>query len=191
MHSGNLGCADACAHPCIARNNEQSVQDDPAFGRPDPDLVIDCDEHRVYDLAAHDEDEKACASHVIPSTPALRPTDWNKWLFPILFAHSCIWHETETRMEVGVSVFEIIMLACFGAAWPVSIYKSVKTRAVEGKSLPFLIIIVLGYAAGILHKVLYRYDLVIYLYILNVTMVSIDIALYVRNRRFHMRRASP
>jgi hypothetical protein len=35
-----------------------------------------------------------------------------------------------------MSVFEIAMLVCFGAAWPVSIYKSLKTRAVAGKSLP-------------------------------------------------------
>jgi hypothetical protein len=94
----------------------------------------------------------------------------------------------ERHVEVGVSVFEIIMLACFGAAWPVSIYKSLKTRAVEGKSLPFLIIIVMGYIAGIFHKIFFHYDQVIFLYILNVTMVSIDIFLYLRNKRFHQRR---
>jgi hypothetical protein len=87
-----------------------------------------------------------------------------------------------------VSVFEIMMLACFGAAWPVAIYKSVKTRAIAGKSLPFLLIIVVGYVAGILNKILYHYDAVLYLYVLNVGMVSVDIALYLRNRRYHQRR---
>ena len=81
-----------------------------------------------------------------------------------------------------MSVFEIVMLVCFGAAWPVSIYKSLKTRQVAGKSLPFLVIIVVGYIAGILHKLLFHFDLVIYLYILNALMVGADIALYLRNR---------
>lgn len=88
-----------------------------------------------------------------------------------------------------MSVFEIIMLVCFGAAWPVSIWKSLRTREVGGKSLPFLLIILVGYAAGILHKLLYHYDLVIFLYALNAVMVSIDAALYLRNRYYHARQS--
>ena len=88
-----------------------------------------------------------------------------------------------------MSVFEIVMLVCFGAAWPVSIWKSLKTREVAGKSLPFLIIILVGYAAGILHKLLYHYDLVIFLYALNAVMVGIDVALYLRNRYYHARQS--
>lgn len=75
------------------------------------------------------------------------------------------------------------MLICFGAAWPVSIYKSYTSKKVEGKSVAFLFIIVVGYIAGIIHKLLYSPDAVIYLYILNSLMVSIDIALYYRNKR--------
>ncbi len=88
-----------------------------------------------------------------------------------------------------MSVFEIVMLVCFGAAWPVSIYKSAKTRQVAGKSLPFLVIIVVGYIAGILHKLIFHYDLVIFLYILNAMMVGIDIGLYLRNRLYQIRRS--
>jgi hypothetical protein len=86
------------------------------------------------------------------------------------------------RGGTRVSVFEITMLLCFGAAWPVSIYKSWKTRQIAGKSLPFLVIVLVGYAAGILNKIVVHYDLVIFLYILNAVMVSIDIVLYLRNR---------
>ena len=86
-----------------------------------------------------------------------------------------------------MSIFEITMLVCFGAAWPVSIYKSLKTRSVAGKSLPFLVIIFVGYIAGILHKIVYRYDLVIYLYALNAIMVATDAGIYLRNRRYHVR----
>ncbi|HTP59530.1 MAG TPA: hypothetical protein VMM82_11470 [Spirochaetia bacterium] len=86
-----------------------------------------------------------------------------------------------------MSIFEIIMLVCFGAAWPFSIYKSWRTRQVAGKSLPFLLVIVVGYVAGVLHKIIYHFDPVIYLYALNALMVSIDIILYLRNRVYHAR----
>ena len=82
-----------------------------------------------------------------------------------------------------MSVFEIIMLVCFGAAWPVSIWKSYTSRQTGGKSVGFLIIIVIGYIAGIVHKLLHSHDAVIYLYILNALMVSVDIGLYFRNAR--------
>jgi len=85
-----------------------------------------------------------------------------------------------------MSIFEIIMLLCFGAAWPVSIFKSMKARSTGGKSFLFLIVIMIGYAAGITHKLLYSPDLVVWLYALNVTMVLIDAGLWIRNRRFEL-----
>lgn len=88
-----------------------------------------------------------------------------------------------------MSIFEITMLVCFGAAWPVSIYKSLKTRAVAGKSFFFLVIVLVGYAAGILHKLVFHYDLVIFLYALNAVMVGLDILLFLRNRLYHVRKS--
>ena len=87
----------------------------------------------------------------------------------------------------SMSVFEILMLVCFGSAWPLSIYKSLKSRSVAGKSLPFLITILVGYTAGTIHKLLNSMDFVIVLYILNFIMVLIDIILYFRNRLYHIR----
>ena len=46
-----------------------------------------------------------------------------------------------------MSIFEIVMLVCFGAAWPFSIYKSYKAKSNEGKSVLFLFVIALGYIA--------------------------------------------
>ncbi|TVQ18257.1 MAG: hypothetical protein EA382_17910 [Spirochaetaceae bacterium] len=86
-----------------------------------------------------------------------------------------------------MSPFEVIMLICFGLAWPFSIYKSATTRQVGSKSLAFLIALLIGYVAGVLHKVFFNYDLVILLYAANGAMVSIDIALYLRNRAYHIR----
>lgn len=77
-----------------------------------------------------------------------------------------------------MSIFEVGMLICFGTAWPFSIYKSIRYKHVNGKSAPFLIIVLFGYLSGIAHKALYSFDAVIYLYILNAAMVIIDISLY-------------
>jgi len=85
---------------------------------------------------------------------------------------------------MNLSVFEIIMLVCFGAAWPFSIYKSYFSRNNRGKSAVFLLIIFIGYLSGIIHKVFYSFNLVIILYILNAIMVFIDIGLFFRNRKY-------
>ena len=82
-----------------------------------------------------------------------------------------------------MSIFEIIMLVCFGSAWPFSIYKSWKSKSVKGKSLVFLIIVLVGYLSGILHETMFNYDNVIYLYIANFILVSVDTALFIRNRK--------
>lgn len=82
------------------------------------------------------------------------------------------------------------MLICFGAAWPFSIYRSVKSRSTHGKSLLFLLVLILGYLAGILNKLLYHYDAVVYLYLLNALMVSTDALLWLRNRRLESRPSS-
>jgi len=82
-----------------------------------------------------------------------------------------------------MSIFEAIMLICFGAAWPFSIYKSYVSRNNSGKSILFLIVIFIGYISGVVHKLFYNYDLVIYLYGLNGCMVFTDILLYFRNKK--------
>jgi len=86
-----------------------------------------------------------------------------------------------------LSPFEILMLLCFGAAWPFSIYKSYTSRQNAGKSVAFLYVVLVGYVSGIVHKLLYRFDGVIYLYVLNGLLVLTDILLYHRNRRLALR----
>ncbi len=81
-----------------------------------------------------------------------------------------------------MSIFEALMLVCFGSAWPFSIYKSYTSRSNKGKSLFFLIIVEIGYLSGITHKLLYSYDLVLFLYLLNALLVFIDLLLYGRNK---------
>jgi hypothetical protein len=83
----------------------------------------------------------------------------------------------------SMSIFEVIMLVCFGFAWPLNINKSIKAKSAKGKSLWFLIVVLIGYIAGIIHKILYSNDIVMVLYIINFIMVFIDTLLYFRNRK--------
>lgn len=77
-----------------------------------------------------------------------------------------------------MSIFEALMLICFGIGWPVSIIKSLKTKVVIGKSPLFMAILLLGYTCGITHKIIYSRDWIIALYALNLIMILVDLALY-------------
>ncbi|MBB6478373.1 hypothetical protein HNR50_000006 [Spirochaeta isovalerica] len=81
------------------------------------------------------------------------------------------------------SIFEALMLICFGLAWPFSIYKSWTSRTNKGKSLFFLTVLFIGYLCGILFKITGNTDRILILYILNGSMVLTDIAIYFRNRK--------
>ena len=75
-------------------------------------------------------------------------------------------------------LFEAIMLLCFGISWPISIYKSISTQKVSGKSPLFMVIVMVGYAAGIIDKYLHSNNWIIWMYIINLFMVGIDLILY-------------
>lgn len=87
-----------------------------------------------------------------------------------------------------MSIFEAVMLLCFGSAWPFAIYTSYKARTAKGKSLFFLVVLLIGYFAGILHKVFFSFDYIIILYILNFCLIAVDTALYFRNRKLDLTR---
>jgi hypothetical protein len=80
-----------------------------------------------------------------------------------------------------MSIFEVLMMMCFGVAWPFSIYRSHKSRSNRGKSLLFLLVVLAGYVFGIIHKLFYNYDKAVLLYVLNFVMVLMDTYLYFRN----------
>ncbi len=90
-------------------------------------------------------------------------------------------------------ILEIAMLICFGFSWPLNVIKSYKARTAKGKSLPFLLLIITGYIAGIASKFVNpAFDFadkwyVLFFYFLNLIMVSLDVVMYVRNRRLDKR----
>ena len=85
-----------------------------------------------------------------------------------------------------MSIFEVGMLVCFGLAWPANIYKSIKSRSTKGKSSIFLMVVILGYIFGIIHKILYSKDIVMILYFINLLMVLTDLILFYRNKKYEM-----
>lgn len=76
-----------------------------------------------------------------------------------------------------MSWFEAGMLICFGASWPFAVAKTFQTKHVKGKSRLFLSLVMLGYICGIINKLLYSVDIVIWLYVANLLLVSTDFVL--------------
>ncbi len=85
----------------------------------------------------------------------------------------------------SMSMFEAGMLICFGASWPFAVLKTYRTKNVKGKSRLFLSLVILGYVCGIINKIIYSMDIVIWLYVLNLILVSADAFLVVlyKNRK--------
>ncbi|MDO4620446.1 MAG: hypothetical protein Q4B09_07500 [Lachnospiraceae bacterium] len=80
------------------------------------------------------------------------------------------------------SVLETIMLICFGCSWPLNVMKAYKARTAKGTSLPFILLIITGYIAGITAKVLNgQINYVLAAYILNIAIVSLNVVVYFRN----------
>ena len=82
-----------------------------------------------------------------------------------------------------MSIYEALMLVCFGASWPVAVLKTYRTKNVKGKSRLFLWLVIIGYICGMIHKVLFNFDLVFYLYVLNTLLVATDLLLVYRYRK--------
>lgn len=82
-------------------------------------------------------------------------------------------------------LFEVFMVLCFGVSWPISIYKSIKSKTAKGKSLLFIFMIWIGYVFGILSGSI---NYVLFFYVLNITIVSIDIIVFFRNSKLDRER---
>lgn len=80
-------------------------------------------------------------------------------------------------------LLETFMLICFGFSWPVSVVKNYRARTATGMSLGFILLIIAGYVAGIIAKIVSgRINYVLIMYILNILVVSINLLIYFRNK---------
>ena len=85
-------------------------------------------------------------------------------------------------------VLEATMIILFGISWPFNLLKSIKSKTTKGKSLLFLILIDLGYIAGITSKFfsttfVWETDWWIFMiYVINFTFVTADLIVYFINK---------
>ena len=80
------------------------------------------------------------------------------------------------------SIFETVMLVCFGFSWPLNVIKAYKAKTAKGTSLPFILLIIAGYIAGISAKLITgQVNYVLIAYILNLAIVSLNVVVYFRN----------
>lgn len=75
-------------------------------------------------------------------------------------------------------IFEMIMVLSFGLSWPISIFKTLKSKTAAGKSPVFIGLIVFGYICGIISKIVSQNITYVFVfYCLNLVMTSFDLSL--------------
>ena len=80
------------------------------------------------------------------------------------------------------SLLEAVMMLCFGLSWPINVIKAYKARTAKGTSLPFILLITFGYLAGITAKIVTgQINYVLAVYLFNLVVVALNIAVYFRN----------
>ena len=85
---------------------------------------------------------------------------------------------------MGSEFFETIMMLCFGFSWPFAILKTIRVKNPAGKSYLFMCLVIIGYLAGCVNKIINDMDFVFYFYLLNTLLVATDLVLclYYQNR---------
>ena len=80
------------------------------------------------------------------------------------------------------SILETVMLVCFGFSWPLNVIKAYRAKTAKGTSLPFILLIITGYIAGISAKLISgQINYVLIAYVLNLAIVSLNVIVYFRN----------
>jgi uncharacterized membrane protein (DUF485 family) len=82
------------------------------------------------------------------------------------------------------SVLEAIMMICFGCSWPMNLIKNFQSRTAKSMSLPFILLLIAGYAAGTAAKIINgQINWVLAIYLINLAMILANLVVYFRNRR--------
>ena len=80
------------------------------------------------------------------------------------------------------SILETVMLVCFSFSWPLNVVKAYKAKTAKGTSLPFIVLIIMGYVAGITAKMISgQVNYVLIAYLINLAIVSMNVVVYFRN----------
>ena len=83
---------------------------------------------------------------------------------------------------VIAQVLEAAMLICFGLSWPINAYKNFKAGTAAGTSWQFILLITVGYLAGIAAKFASgMINWVLAVYFINLVCLAVNWAVYFRN----------
>ena len=86
---------------------------------------------------------------------------------------------------------EAAMLICFGLSWPLSLMKNIKAKTAENMSLRFILLIIVGYIAGITAKIVsHNINYVLIVYLINLIIVSANIVVYFINKKYDSARVT-
>jgi len=85
-------------------------------------------------------------------------------------------------------ILETLMLICFGLSWPISVVRNIRAKTAKSTSLGFILLIMLGYIAGISAKLTtHNYSYVLAVYIINLAAVTANLIVYFINRGYDRR----
>ena len=94
----------------------------------------------------------------------------------------------KNSMDIA-QILEAVMLVCFGCSWPMNLVKNYRAKSAKAMSLGFILLIITGYAAGIIAKIctvmnggnVHWYVWVVYIF--NICIVSCNLGVYFYNRK--------
>ena len=79
-------------------------------------------------------------------------------------------------------ILEATMLLCFGCSWPIAVFKNIRAHSAKGMSMQFILLIMVGYIAGIAAKIYsHTINYVLLVYIFNLLVVSANLVIYFVN----------
>ncbi len=80
------------------------------------------------------------------------------------------------------SILETVMLICFGFSWPINLVKAYRAKTAKGTSLIFIILIIVGYIAGVSAKFINgQLNYVLVMYFVNIFFVVLNLIVYFKN----------
>ena len=85
-----------------------------------------------------------------------------------------------------IEFLEMIMLICFGISWPFSVVRNIKAKTAKGMSIEFTLLIIVGYIGAKIYSG--NVGFVLFVYILNLVMVSANLVVFFINKRLDKKR---
>ncbi len=94
-------------------------------------------------------------------------------------------NQPESEGMKMAELLESTMLICFGLSWPMNLAKNIKAKSARNMSLQFILLIIIGYIAGISAKIYnHRFNYVLVVYLLNLIVVSANVVVFFINHRY-------